>query len=116
MSPTSDFDLLRLILNGLSNTGSFIALVTATVVVFVLWRRKEGGAGGAFLLMLARTGVWLVTLGYLVLDLLLTRVDPMISMWGGLGLKVLLLLSTVMTAIALLLIKPKPAQGAGGVR
>lgn len=104
--------ILRLVMDSLTNLGSFVVLVTATVVVFVLWRRKEGGAGGAFLLMLARTGVWITTLGYLVLGVLSREVDPEILMWGSVGLKVLLLLSTMLTAVALLLIKPKrPTQG-----
>ena len=93
-------------MDGLTNTGSFIVLIAATVLVFVLWRRKEGGTGGAFVLMLARTGVWLSTLGFLVINALMLEIGFEVAMWLRIGFRVLLLLSTALTILAFLLIKP----------
>ena len=107
--------IMRLLVDGLLNFGAFVILVTATVIVFILWKRKEGGALGAFLLMLARTGVWLVTLGFLVVNMLMYQMDPYVMMWLHLGLRVVLLLSTLFTIVAFLLMKPARTMGGGEV-
>jgi hypothetical protein len=102
--------LVRLLMDALTNLGTFVVLIAATVLVVVLWRRKEGGTGGAFVLMLARTGVWLSTLGFLVNNVMSTEIGYETTMWIGVGLRVLLLLSTALSILGFLLIKPaKPA-------
>jgi len=103
-----DFEeIISIITSGLNNFAAFAVLVVTTVVVVILWRRKEGGAGGALLLMLARTGVWLFTLGMLSFHLLRIELDYDLHQWVFLGLRGLLVVSTLATIPAFLLIKTK---------
>ena len=101
--------VIPIVMSSLNNFGAFVALVVTTVVVFVLWRRKEGGASGAFLLMLARTGVWLFTLSILVFNIIQSELDFELHRYLILGLRGLLVLSTLVTIPAFLLIKTKEA-------
>ncbi len=106
--------IIRTIFDSIHVFSSFVVLVVATVIVFVLWKRKEGGTGGALLLMLARTGVWLSMLGFLVSNILVNQIGFEIVMWVNIALRVVLLVSILMTIGAFLLIKPAKAVGQGG--
>lgn len=107
--------LVRLAFDSLSVFGTFVVLIAATVIVFVLWKRKEGGVAGAFVLMLSRTGVWLSVLGFMVINLLYMEMGFEIAMWIRIALRVVLLVSGVMTIAGFLLIKPAKSVGTQGV-
>ncbi len=103
------YEILGILMGSLRTFVAFATLVVATVIVFVLWKRKEGGALGAFLLMLAQTGVWITAFGKTLLAILRREVDFEVELWAGVGLSVNLVLATLVMIIAFLLIKPKKA-------
>ena len=107
--------IVRLLFDSLALFATFVVMIAATVLVFLLWKRKQGGVAGAIVLMLARTGVWITMLGFLVANLLYLQMGFELAMWIRIALRVVLLFSTVMTIGGLLLIKPAKSVGTQGV-
>ena len=96
-----------LVVDGLSTLTTFIVLVAALVAAVMLTRRKQCIAGG-WLLLVGRLGVFSVAFGFLIVNFLVMRMIGFeVAQWLFILLKLLLLGSACLVAIAFVLFNPK---------
>ncbi len=103
------YRIVSLLFGSLSTFTAFIVMLIAIGVTVVLGKAKAP-TGGGWLLVAARAGVWLATLGYLMLSMLSATVGLDVSFWLSIMLRLLLVVSYIMTIAAIVMIKPAPAQ------
>ncbi len=95
------------ILDLLSTLATFIVLVAALVAAVMLTKRKQCIAGG-WLLVVGRLGIFCAAFGFMIVNFLAMRMlGPDVSEWLYILLKLLVLGSACLVAIAFVLFNPK---------
>ncbi len=97
--------LIFLLLDGIGVLGTFLVLVASAVTAFMLTKAKQGAAGG-WLLVLARAGVWVVGLGYMVMSLIAADLGSDGMYVVSLLLRVFTLVCYVGMIVSFLLMRP----------
>jgi hypothetical protein len=97
--------LIFLLLDGVGVLGTFLVVIASAVTAFMLTKAKQGAAGG-WLLVLARGGVWVVGLGYMVMSLFAADLGSDGMRVIALLLRVVTLVCYVGTLVAFLLMRP----------
>jgi hypothetical protein len=96
-----------LIVDGLSTLTTFIVLVAALVAAVMLTRRKQCLAGG-WLLVVGRLGIFCAAFGFLVVNVMVMRMLGFeVAQWLYILLKLLMLGSACLVAVAMVLFNPK---------
>ena len=96
-----------LITDLLSTFTTFVVLVAALVAAVMLTRRKQCVAGG-WLLVVGRLGIFCGAFGYLVVNLLVMHMLGFdVAQWLYILLKLLILGSALLVAIAMVMFNPK---------
>lgn len=97
----------NLILDLLSTFTTFIVLVAALVAAVMLTRRKQCIAGG-WLLVVGRLGIFCAAFGFMIVNFLAMRMLGFdVAQWLYILLKLLILGSACLVAIAFVLFNPK---------